>query len=614
MHPKAVRRMQDDPPVTELVPETFHHEGAVAGYDAGGLALIVQQLVEVVGSEPGETHCLATLVELSATECGKFSGECSDCGTQLGRPAHAVTAPERQPGRLTRGRYDQHPVVGDLGDPPAGGAQGNDVAGARLVDHLLVEFADAGWLFGISGQVDGEQATVGDGSAGGDGQALRAGAGGQGAVVAVVDEARPQLGELGGRVLARQQIQRGFERAARQCGEGRAASHGVEPGVGVDRFQGGDRHRVLGQHVERIGRHMHGLDVARAHALHCHRAADEIGAMLGEQHALGDLTDLVPRTADPLQATGHRRRRLDLDHQIDGSHVDAQFQAGSGDDGAQPAALEVIFDLGPLLLADRAVVCPGQQSRCAVGLPAGHELGRRTSAHLRIVVQRELDAGPFGVDLVEPRGQPLGQPPGVGEHDRGLVCLDQIDDAFLDIGPDAVVVEVGHVLDGDLHREVEGLTGRWSDDGGRSLPRQEPGHLFRWTYRGRQPDPLGGLGEHLVEPFEGKRQVCATLGGGDGMDLVDDHRPNGGERFAGRRGEHQEQGFRRGDQDVGWLGQHRPALVGRGVPGPDADADGRGRDTVTLCHPRDPRQRGAQIAFDIDRQGLEGGHVEHRRA
>ena len=71
----------------------------------------------------------------------------------------------------------------------------------------------------------------------------------------------------------------------------------------------------------------------------------------------------------------------------------------------------------------------------------------------------------FGVNLVEPRGKSLGQPPRVGEHDRDSVRLDEVDDALLDVGPDGVVLEVGHVGHRHLHRQVEGLGGhaapRW---------------------------------------------------------------------------------------------------------------------------------------------------------
>ena len=75
----------------------------------------------------------------------------------------------------------------------------------------------------------------------------------------------------------------------------------------------------------------------------------------------------------------------------------------------------------------------------------------------------------FGVNLVEPRGESLGQPSRVGEHDRAAVRLDQVDDALLDVGPDRVVLEVGHVGNGHLHRQVERL-GRGRRDDRRRAP------------------------------------------------------------------------------------------------------------------------------------------------
>lgn len=214
--------MQDHPPVTQLVAEAFHHQRGVGGNGARGLFLLVEQTPQVVHREVVESNCGAPFVEGGAVHPGQLAGEGSHCGAELGGPAHRVAAPERQPGGFSGRGDDQHPVVGDLGDPPAGGAQGDDVAGPGLVDHLFVEFAHPRGLFGVcaGGQVDGEQAAVGDGAAGGDGEALRAGPGGDGTGVAVIDHPRPELGEIGGRVLARQQIQGRFERTARQCREG----------------------------------------------------------------------------------------------------------------------------------------------------------------------------------------------------------------------------------------------------------------------------------------------------------------------------------------------------------------------------------------------------------
>ena len=84
---------------------------------------------------------------------------------------------------------------------------------------------------------------------------------------------------------------------------------------------------MLREDVQRVGRHLHGFDLAGDHALHADCAADQIGAVLGQQNPVGDLADLVPGPADPLQTAGHRRRRLDLNDEIDRTHVDPKFEA-----------------------------------------------------------------------------------------------------------------------------------------------------------------------------------------------------------------------------------------------------------------------------------------------
>jgi hypothetical protein len=83
--------------------------------------------------------------------------------------------------------------------------------------------------------------------------------------------------------------------------------------------------------------------------------------VLGEEHALGRLADLVAGPADPLQRAGDARWRGDLQHLVDRAHVDAELEAAGRHDGGQPAGLEVVLDLGALLLGDRAVVGLGEQ-------------------------------------------------------------------------------------------------------------------------------------------------------------------------------------------------------------------------------------------------------------
>ena len=52
----------------------------------------------------------------------------------------------------------------------------------------------------------------------------------------------------------------------------------------------------------------------------------------------------------------HRARRLDLDHEVDGAHVDAELEAAGGDERPQPAGLELVLDEQPLLAGERPVV------------------------------------------------------------------------------------------------------------------------------------------------------------------------------------------------------------------------------------------------------------------
>ena len=84
--------------------------------------------------------------------------------------------------------------MSDVFDAPRGGAEGEDVADAGLVDHLLVELADPA-LF-LSDQEDAEEPAVGDRPAAGHREALGTGAAGQGAADAVPHQARSKLGEL----------------------------------------------------------------------------------------------------------------------------------------------------------------------------------------------------------------------------------------------------------------------------------------------------------------------------------------------------------------------------------------------------------------------------------
>ena len=97
---------------------------------------------------------------------------------QLHRPAERVAVPERHLRRHAGGRGHQHPVVGDLADLPVRGAEREDVADPRLVDHLLVQLAHPRTAL-AAGQEDAEQPAVGDRPAAGHRQQAGVAAGGQ---------------------------------------------------------------------------------------------------------------------------------------------------------------------------------------------------------------------------------------------------------------------------------------------------------------------------------------------------------------------------------------------------------------------------------------------------
>jgi hypothetical protein len=193
--------------------------------------------------------------------------------------------------------------VGDVLDPPARGAEREDLAHARLVDHLLVQLADP--RVPLAHQVHAKQPAIGDGAAGGHRQPLRPGPGAEAAVHAVPDQARPQLRELVGRVASREHVEHALERAAGQLGERRGPARDLLQPVHRPVVHGHHGDGLLREHVERIAGVAHRLDRALAHALDHDRGLDQVAAELGEDHTAADGPDLVPGPPDALEALRH---------------------------------------------------------------------------------------------------------------------------------------------------------------------------------------------------------------------------------------------------------------------------------------------------------------------
>ena len=109
-----------------------------------------------------------------------------------------------------------------------------------------------------------------------------------------------------------------------------------------------------------------------------------------------------------------------------------------------------------------------------------------------------------------------------------------------------------------------------------------------------------GLLDEPLEALQGERKVRPTLRPRDRVHLVQDHRLDAAQSLARLRGEEQEEGLGRGDQDVRRRLQHPPPLVGGRVPGADADRE----------LGAEPCERAPQVPLDVVVEGLQRGDVE----
>ena len=193
---------------------------------------------------------------------------------------------------------------------------------------------------------------------------------------------------------------------------------------------------------------------------------------------------------------------------------------------------------------------------------------------------------------------------------------------LLDVGPDrggplrvvvlvlAVGARRGHVLDRHDHAQVPPLLGRGRHDLDGLGATEITSHLLQGPHGRGEADPLRRLLQQGVEALQGQRQVGATLGRRDRVDLVDDHCLDAAQRLAGLAGQHQEQRLGGGDQDVGRSGRQAPP-IGRGrVARPNPDPHLGRLDTQPFGGLPDPHQRAAQVALDVHAQRLERGDVE----
>ena len=572
------------PPVADLVAEALDDDRAVRRHDAGRVALLAEEDHQVAGGALVEEELVPQPLERLLLRHGdQLARRLADRRAELVRPADALALPERHRARHARRRGDEHPVARDLLDPPGRRAEQEGLAGAGLVDHLLVELADSS---AAVDEMDAVEPAVGDRPGVRDGEAAHALAPADDPARAVPDDARPQLGELVRRVAAGEHVEHVLELRARQVAERPGAADELVEVVDGDLLVGADGDDLLREHVERVPRDHRLLDQAVSHPLRDDGRFEEVGPELREDAALRDGAQLVARAADPLQAARHRLRRLDLDDEVDGAHVDAELERRGRDEAGDLAALEQLLDLDALLARERAVVRAG-----------------------------ELALG----ELVQAQREPLGEAAVVDEDDRRAVLLDEAQELRVDRRPDrrarrlaARAEQLGdlgprarlaHVLERHDDLEVELLADARVDEPDRPAAGHEAPDLLQRALGRGEADPLHGLLDEAVEPLHGEREMRAALRPRDGVHLVEDQRPDAAEHLPAARGEQQEERLGRRDQDVRRLAQHRGALALRRVAGADADAELRAQ----------AGERPAQVALDVVVERLQRGHVDEAK-
>jgi hypothetical protein len=312
------------------------------------------------------------------------------------------------------------------------------LADAALEYHLLVELADARAGSAFADEEHAIQPSVGDRAGVDDRHALRAFASRHLVLQAVPRQAGTQIREVVGRIAPRQHVEHALEDRSAQLGERRGAADGAIQRVDAPVVHRNHCDDLLCEHVQRIARIADRLDLRLVHRACDGGARDEVASILGDDDAAAGLIDRVPRASDALHPARDRRRRLDLDHEIDRAHVDAEFERRGRDEAPQLSGFQPVLDLDPLRTGERSMM----------------------RAHER-----------FAGKLVERRREPLGDPAAVHENERGAVLLDELQQARVDGGPDGgsiaaaggaawdviALADARHVFDGHVDAQFEPL-------------------------------------------------------------------------------------------------------------------------------------------------------------
>ncbi len=367
----------------------------------------------------------------------------------------------------------------------------------------------------------------------------------------------------------RDEAEHAVERLGRQRGIGRRLAHLGEQCIAGERLGRRHRHDVLGEHVERAGAEDVGIALARLHGVEGSTGLEIFEAVARHDQRLGGLVEPMVGAAYALEQPRRPLGRAHLHNEIDIAPVDAEIEAGGGDQRAQAPVGHRLLGLAPRLAIEASMVDADRQV---------------------LLVHRP--------QILEDQ---LGQAARVAEDDRGAVRGDQRH--HLGCGIAARMTRPGDGALGQQDGDVWIGAGFALDELDRinvSAARQPAAIEIGICHGGGERDAAHGRRESL-EPRHRQRQQIAALGGGKGVDLVDHQRAQPSEHLRGIGiGEQQAQGFGRGQQHLRRLHPLPRLAIGRRVAGARLNADGQ-------AHLGD---RAEQVALHVDRQRLQRRDVE----
>ena len=579
--------MNDDAGPSEFVPPGFHETGFVIRHNACGQLLfpyIVDQRPRRIWIEA--VFLLQPAKDVRIVQAVRYQApQLPDADSHLGAPRRHGSVPPGNGRGGTGSLFHEQLILPKALDLPGRASEHEHVPDPKRIihefrlhgAHLLARALDDNVIFRPLG--DGADTRIAGLLAAPTPREVAAGPIPQ-------DQGQRRPGHLKW-VIAGQHRQDPVIVRVRQLGKGLRPPEHVEQLSVLPVVSGDDADDLLSKNIEASSGDVHGIDFSLHHRPGDRRGLHQFVPLKNQYPTLARCVEQVAGSTDPLQSAGNGFGRLELVDQVHGADINAQLQRGRRDQGVQFTVLESILGLKPHLLGDRTVV----------------------HAYLRVLAV---------VKFRNPQGCTLGFVAAVHKNQCGIVTGHFLQEKLVGARPQCRIPGFQEIRQRrhDLDIQVFAHTGIHDRTG--PLPavvasaHQKSRDLLDRTEGRRTADSLHRLLYQLFQTLQADRQMHAALVVTHGVNLVDNHRPYGGQMRRHTLAAQKEiERFGGGDQNMGRLSDHLGAVASRRVPRPHGDTDLR---QISGRFFPDSVQRLQQVLVDIVSERLERGNVEHVHA